>query len=538
VQEFDSNNEFVRALRETENADRRIISNKMGKINGLRNVGVTRLRKFLETRVDESYRRNVAKIVPMLQSELRVTESKLANVENELSNLSVERLQKNADRYREKFAKELAESIHGTVKVSPDEFGEITEVEQLRGGSFFVNGQPFAQAPSDSGGFGSGGGTPSAMNSHQLESWKRLLEIEVGNTNHKLFGGAQYHRALREFCSAVRHMRTPSVSENEIANAAGMGEIHDGVNFMRAACVIAIEKAQLAFEPMLESLRGRSVHIMRRLFPIIEQMVMRSSPAFNGHVSPVSDVYAASSSNPSNTAYSSVLSHTRPLQDMIKRIYFKFIDTQIDECLEKCRDDLHGMTRFVTWDADGKGGSSGIYKGLPTPKKMAEIYTIAVDTRSKRTLEQEHTQAKQANSVQQTIVGNRRNGAGQTISVAVPQKIMEDWNSANNVHTTAMTANAGSKHHHPSQTLMRRRQSGDDDALLADHYDLLQLMEEMLAGRNEQRTSTVVTAIVQFIIKSWTDHFARTVAMKLNCFFLMPFLDEFPNYLVEILIFD
>ena len=34
----------------------------------------------------------------------------------------------------------------------------------------------------------------------------------------------------------------------------GMGEIHDGVNFMRAACVIAIEKAQISFEPLLEVL--------------------------------------------------------------------------------------------------------------------------------------------------------------------------------------------------------------------------------------------------------------------------------------------
>ena len=34
--------------------------------------------------------------------------------------------------------------------------------------------------------------------------------------------------------------------------STGMGEIHDGVNFMRAACVIAIEKAQISFEPLLE----------------------------------------------------------------------------------------------------------------------------------------------------------------------------------------------------------------------------------------------------------------------------------------------
>jgi hypothetical protein len=274
-------------------------------------VGVTRLRKFLENRVDDSYRRNVAKIVPMLQSELRVTESKLSAVEGELANLSLERLKKGADKYRERFAKELSESIHGTVKVSTEDWGETSDQEQTRGGSFFGIQSSTAGSASASAAYG-----------HQSEALKRLLEVEVGNTNHKLFGGAQYHRALREFTSAVRHMKVPPVSENEIANAAGMGEVHDGVNFMRAACVIAIEKAQLSFEPMLELLRQRSRHIMRRLFPIVEQMVSRS---------------AFSSQDASM--------YSKPLQDMIKRIYFKFIDAQIDACLEKCRDDLHGMTR-------------------------------------------------------------------------------------------------------------------------------------------------------------------------------------------------
>ena len=53
----------------------------------------------------------------------------------------------------------------------------------------------------------------------------------------------------------------------------------------------------------------------------------------------------------------------------------------------------------------------------------------------------------------------------------------------------------------------------------------------MLAGRNANRTSTVVAALVQYIIRNWREHFARTVAMKFNCFFLMPFMDDFPVYL-------
>lgn len=41
----------------------------------------------------------------------------------------------------------------------------------------------------------------------------------------------------------------------------------------------------------------------------------------------------------------------------------------------------------------------------------------------------------------------------------------------------------------------------------------------------------MVSALVQHIIRSWREHFARSVAMKFNCFFLMPFIDEFPFYL-------
>jgi hypothetical protein len=56
-----------------------------------------------------------------------------------------------------------------------------------------------------------------------------------------------------------------------------MGDRHNGVNFMRAACVIAMEKAQLSFEPMLETLRIRAAHIMKRLFPVVEEMIRKSA---------------------------------------------------------------------------------------------------------------------------------------------------------------------------------------------------------------------------------------------------------------------
>ena len=67
-----------------------------------------------------------------------------------------------------------------------------------------------------------------------------------------------------------------------------------------------------------------------------------------------------------------------------------------------------------------------------------------------------------------------------------------------------------------------------------DYFNLQQLMEEASSSRDAARTSAVVSALVQHIMVSWREHFARAVAMKFNCFFLMPFVDDFPFYLRQV----
>lgn len=139
AKEYDNNDAFVQALKQAEKNDRAIAVSKMGAAKAresLRNVGVSRLRTFLESRVEDSYRRNVAKIVPLLQSELRNAEAQLAEVDTQLKGLSVEHLRQMANAYREKFARELSNAIQGSVKASPMEFGETLEMEAAKSGSF------------------------------------------------------------------------------------------------------------------------------------------------------------------------------------------------------------------------------------------------------------------------------------------------------------------------------------------------------------------------------------------------------------------
>ena len=331
---FDSNEAFVQSLKKAERADRSFIFNKLGRpkaMSALANVGVSRLRAFLEQRIEETYRRNVAKIVPLLQNELRLTEQKLHVTEEELKSLSLDRLHSMANHFREKFAKELSQVIQGTVRISPEEWGETLEMEQMKGGTFI---------------------TPENFQLSN-EVWQHILSNEVGNNQNKLLGGAQYHRAIREFTMAVRHMAPPPITEDEISNAAGMTDTHNGVNFMRAACVIAMEKAEVSFDPMLEALRIRTEHIMKRIFPMVVKLLERSM---------------------ANTPMDI---NNRPFQEVLRRIYDTFVEKSLEDCLRICREDLYGMTRFVTWDLEDKSGSSHLYRLLPTPHKMVEVWQLA-----------------------------------------------------------------------------------------------------------------------------------------------------------------
>jgi hypothetical protein len=209
---FTTDDEFVHACADNEEADRGTVKDRLksGPATSralLPRVGLSRLRGFLERRVDECYRRNVAKIVPLLQAEHAAASKRLAAAEQDLEALSMDRLKASADAFCDGFCAALKEAIHGSVVAPPSSFGETLGQENLAAGSFHDR---CAMAVSERG-------------------WERLVGSDVGNKDHRLYGGSQYHRALREFALATRCLRLPTITEDEVANAAGVGDTHDGV---------------------------------------------------------------------------------------------------------------------------------------------------------------------------------------------------------------------------------------------------------------------------------------------------------------------
>jgi hypothetical protein len=336
-------------------------------------------------------------------------------------------------------------------------------------------------------------------------TWERLVEVEVGNRDHRLFGGSQYHRTMREFQLAARCLRIAAVEEEEIANAAGLGETHDGVNFLHAACTIALDKARVSFEPMLRALETRMTHVMERLCPIAEYMLRENrertgldafQPSKNGELEQETSIGQAMD-----------ISQNPQFRQLVRSIFEKFVrqcaetvspSFVAEQCLPnksnsslqamlKCRDDLTALTRYVSWNL-AFGGNGGISRALPDHNEMISVYQMALKSKNK-----DEPNEKAAGK------SEKSGGGGKSKALTEQQPL------------TPMTDN---------------RKHVDQD-----FQNLLQLMEEAVMSRNSNRTSIVVGGLVQHIVSGWQDQFCRSVTTKFNCFFMLPFADEFHRYI-------
>jgi hypothetical protein len=307
-------------------------------------------------------------------------------------------------------------------------------------------------------------------------TWEHLLQSEVGNTQHKLYGGSQYHRALREFNLATRCLRLPTITEDEIANAAGIGETHDGVNFLRAACVIALEKAQISFDPLLDAFRLRIGHIMGRLCPVSEYMIRQK------HERKAASYQYLRDGPPNNEGFSTDITHNPQFRQLIRTLFDQFVQDCSDNTMIRCRDDLTSMTRFVTWDLQERGGGA-LRRALPDQQDIVSVYQVAVEQAKKNQPKQvEDSKGKKG------VVSKREDAA------LAPMEDIED---------------------------NRER----------DYANLVQLMEEALCTRDSSRTNLVVGGLVQHIVQQWREAFCKSAITKFNCYFMLPFVDDFHIFL-------
>lgn len=302
---FRSNEHFRVAVAEREALDVAELEARMGRRlerAERARIGVGQLRRFLEHLLQRRYLENVPTIVPVLEREYRNASRRLEETQVELNDLESEKLKEKGRVFRESFIAKLGLLLRGTVAAPPDRFGETLADEHIRGGAFLgPDNRPLG------------------------------VDGQLPNAHMRLFGGAQYHRAMAEFRTAIGQMTCPDISREEIVNACGIDDFHDGVNYTRTACVIAVSKARDLFEPFLHQLGYRLAHVQRRMLPIAMHLLQKDGAFLNGH-----DLF-------------------------LKRVgaaYHAYIEEIERGTRTKCLEDLQSTTRYVTWSLHTKSRSS------------------------------------------------------------------------------------------------------------------------------------------------------------------------------------
>ncbi|CAI9781780.1 unnamed protein product [Fraxinus pennsylvanica] len=297
---YRSNDEFKQAICLREMEDITALEEKLGRSLSKQErsrIGVSSLRLFLEELLQKRYMDSVPMIIPLLEKEYRSTMRKLIEINQELSNLDVIKLKEKGRAFHDLFLTKLSHLLKGTVIAPPDKFGETLQDERVNGGAFI--GSDGLQFP------------------HKL----------IPNAGMRLYGGAQYHRAMAEFRFVVGGFKCPPITREEIVNACGVEDIHDGTNYSRTACVIAVTKARDTFEPFLHQLGNRLLHILKRLLPISVYLLQKDGEYLSGH------------------------------EVFLKRVasaFNNFAESTERSCHEKCMEDLISTTRYVTWSLHNK----------------------------------------------------------------------------------------------------------------------------------------------------------------------------------------
>ncbi|XP_058089821.1 dynamin-like protein ARC5 [Magnolia sinica] len=297
---YRSNDEFKQAVSLRELEDVASLEEKLGRplsTEERSRIGVSRLKLFLEELLQKRYMESVPLIIPLLEKEYRSTTRKLNEINQELSDMDEVKLKEKGRTFHDSFLTKLSLLLKGTVVAPPDKFGETLQDERVNGGAF------------------------TGTDGHQFPS--KLIP----NAGMRLYGGAQYHRAMAEFRFVVGGNKCPPITREEIVNACGVEDIHDGTNYSRTACVIAVAKARDTFEPFLHQLGFRLLHILKRLLPISVYLLRKDGEYLSGH-----DVFLR----------------------RVGTAFNNFAESTERACREKCMEDLVSTTRYVTWSLHNK----------------------------------------------------------------------------------------------------------------------------------------------------------------------------------------
>ena len=414
----------------------------------------------------------------LLASTSKALEGRLESLQRDLDNPAPPPAQ-SIDDFVERFCGAVQALIRGTIAVPAAAHGETLEDERKASGSGplclvpsaaeeGLAENPHLEADLAAMGDGLEDKGPAAVAALDIHGPKRL------------YGGAQYWRALQEFSIGAWQGAGVEVTAEEIVNAMGFDGYHDGVNYMRAVCVLVLEKAKGSFEGNLARLRLRLLHVMRRLVPLVDAMLQQqytldaaggAGQASLGHGSAEGARLLSIGEGAGTVSAADRARLHAQLMGLAARVFEEFVDEAMAGCMRVCMHDVQAVTKYVVWD-------------FHSPSKEA-LYNLFIEPVS------QHLQRNaELRNAQKGRRGRRGGGGGAAAEAALAAEGF------------------------------------------CSYEELVESFTDLLTSRKvTEQMRVLMSQLVGEILGAWREEFCRMISLKLHSYFLMPFCEALPAYM-------
>jgi len=168
----------------------------------------------------------------------------------------------------------------------------------------------------------------------------------------KLYGGAQYHRALSQFHFLIHSVPVDRSTSDEIALLLhGISDAnHNGNDVLRSVAKLSSIKIESIMTDVLDDMVRRIEYVLLRMWDIVEYTLLVREDS-NSVVKPTT-LYAHKDRFVGDNAENEEEERDieRELLTHAKKVYEKFVLEKCQFCYNMIREDLKALFRFVSWD--------------------------------------------------------------------------------------------------------------------------------------------------------------------------------------------
>lgn len=221
-------------------------------------IGLHAIRKYIYDSSWSHYQNSIPQLLQQIRLEKTNTDNEMKIIKRQISQLGCLKARVIGNDYVTEFLQILQDLLSGTSEGLAIANGQSGEEEK----------RSYSSSGSSSSNSGGGLWQAGSIQVRVENDWN------IPHWNTRLYGGQQFQRLLSEFRSVVEHLKIDPPSIDEIATAVGINRSNTLPNYTLSACIVAAQKLQDSFRPLIEELCSRASYIFSRLPQIVDSIIV------------------------------------------------------------------------------------------------------------------------------------------------------------------------------------------------------------------------------------------------------------------------